>query len=213
MKVTQICENYMGHYIYFTPACYEEVYGEEPEYNSILFEVEDSDVNADLEKIGRNLLKQDGALSVSYTHDIEKQLDDMLRSLNLVIVVLIISAGMLAFVVLYNLNTVNIAERKRELATLKVLGFYNMEVAEYVYRENILLTFFGAVVGAVLGRFLHLFIIETVEVDSAMFGRNINMPSYIYSLILTVTFSMLINGVMYFKLKKIDMVESLKSIE
>ena len=159
------------------------------------------------------LLKQDGALSVSYTHDIEKQLDDMLRSLNLVIVVLIISAGMLAFVVLYNLNTVNIAERKRELATLKVLGFYNMEVAEYVYRENILLTFFGAVVGAVLGRFLHLFIIETVEVDSAMFGRNINMPSYIYSLILTVTFSMLINGVMYFKLKKIDMVESLKSIE
>jgi len=213
VKVTQICENYMGHYIYFTPACYEEVYGEEPEYNSILFEVEDSDVNADLEKIGRNLLKQDGALSVSYTHDIEKQLDDMLRSLNLVIVVLIISAGMLAFVVLYNLNTVNIAERKRELATLKVLGFYNMEVAEYVYRENILLTFFGAVVGAVLGRFLHLFIIETVEVDSAMFGRNINMPSYIYSLILTVTFSMLINGVMYFKLKKIDMVESLKSIE
>ena len=213
VKVTQICENYMGHYIYFTPACYEEVYGEEPEYNSILFEVEDSDVNADLEKIGRNLLKQDGALSVSYTHDIEKQLDDMLRSLNLVIVVLIISAGMLAFVVLYNLNTVNIAERKRELATLKVLGFYNMEVAEYVYRENILLTFLGAVVGAVLGRFLHLFIIETVEVDSAMFGRNINMPSYIYSLILTVTFSMLINGVMYFKLKKIDMVESLKSIE
>lgn len=213
VKVTQICENYMGHYIYFTPACYEEVYGEEPEYNSILFEVEDSDVNADLEKIGRNLLKQDGALSVSYTHDIEKQLDDMLRSLNLVIVVLIISAGMLAFVVLYNLNTVNIAERKRELATLKVLGFYNIEVAEYVYRENILLTFLGAVVGAVLGRFLHLFIIETVEVDSAMFGRNINMPSYIYSLILTVTFSMLINGVMYFKLKKIDMVESLKSIE
>lgn len=213
VKVTQICENYMGHYIYFTPACYEEVYGEEPEYNSILFEVEDSDVNADLEKIGRNLLKQDGALSVSYTHDIEKQLDDMLRSLNLVIVVLIISAGMLAFVVLYNLNTVNIAERKRELATLKVLGLYNMEVAEYVYRENILLTFFWAVVGAVLGRFLHLFIIETVEVDSAMFGRNINMPSYIYSLILTVTFSMLINGVMYFKLKKIDMVESLKSIE
>ena len=213
VKVTQICENYMGHYIYFTPACYEEVYGEEPEYNSILFEVEDSDVNADLEKIGRNLLKQDGALSVSYTHDIEKQLDDMLRSLNLVIVVLIISAGMLAFVVLYNLNTVNIAERKRELATLKVLGFYNMEVAEYVYRENILLTFFGAVVGAVLGRFLHLFIIETVEVDSAMFGRNINMPSYLYSLLLTVAFSMMINGVMYFKLKKIDMVESLKSIE
>ena len=166
-----------------------------------------------MEQVGRNILKKDGALSVSYTHDIEKQLDDMLRSLNLVIVVLIISAGMLAFVVLYNLNTVNIAERKRELATLKVLGFYDMEVAEYVYRENILLTFLGAVVGAVLGKFLHLFIIETVEVDSAMFGRNINLPSFLYSLALTVAFSLMINGVMYFKLRKIDMVESLKSIE
>lgn len=213
VKVAQICENYMGHYIYFTPACYEKAYKEKPEYNSILFVTKESGTDSELEKIGRNILKQDAALSVSYTRDIEKQLDDMLRSLNLVIVVLIISAGMLAFVVLYNLNTVNIAERKRELATLKVLGFYNTEVAEYVYRENILLTFLGAVVGAVLGRFLHLFIIETVEVDSAMFGRNINMPSYLYSLLLTVAFSMMINGVMYFKLKKIDMVESLKSIE
>ena len=213
VRIAAICENYMGHYIYFTPSYYEDVYGEEPEYNSILFKVEDACTNTDMEKIGRNVLKEEGALSVSYTHDIEKQLDDMLRSLNLVIVVLIISAGMLAFVVLYNLNTVNIAERKRELATLKVLGFYNNEVAEYVYRENILLTFLGAVVGAVLGKFLHLFIIETVEVDSAMFGRNINMPSFIYSLVLTVLFSLMINGVMYFKLKKIDMVESLKSIE
>lgn len=213
VKITQICENYMGHYIYFTPGCYENVYGEEPEYNSILFKMADSAADTEMEQVGRNILKKDGALSVSYTHDIEKQLDDMLRSLNLVIVVLIISAGMLAFVVLYNLNTVNIAERKRELATLKVLGFYNMEVAEYVYRENILLTFLGAVVGAVLGKFLHRFIIETVEVDSAMFGRNINLPSFIYSLALTVAFSLMINGVMYFKLKKIDMVESLKSIE
>lgn len=213
VKITQICENYMGHYIYFTPACYENTYGEKPKYNSILFKVADSAGNTEMEKVGRNILKQEGALSVSYTHDIEKQLDDMLRSLNLVIVVLIISAGMLAFVVLYNLNTVNIAERKRELATLKVLGFYNMEVAEYVYRENILLTLLGAIVGVVLGKFLHLFIIETVEVDSAMFGRNINAPSFVYSLILTVVFSLMINGVMYFKLRRIDMVESLKSIE
>lgn len=213
VKIRQICENYMGHYIYFTPACYENAYGEKPEYNSILFKVADSAANTDLEKLGRNILKQEGALNVSYTHDIEKQLDDMLRSLNLVIVVLIISAGMLAFVVLYNLNTVNIAERKRELATLKVLGFYNMEVAEYVYRENVLLTLLGSVVGVVLGKILHLFIIETVEVDSAMFGRNINGPSFVYSLILTMVFSLMINGVMYFKLKRIDMVESLKSIE
>ncbi len=211
--IEHICENYMGHYIYFTPAYYEKVYGEKPEYNSIFFSVKDDCTSKQMEEIGKHVLKLDGALSVSYTHDIEKQLDDMLRSLNLVIVVLIISAGMLAFVVLYNLNTVNIAERKRELATLKVLGFYNGEVAQYVYRENILLTFLGAVVGVVLGKFLHLFIIETVEVDSAMFGRNINLPSFLYSLLLTVGFSMLINGVMYFKLKRIDMVESLKSIE
>lgn len=213
VRIEHICENYMGHYIYLSPAYYEKVYGETPEYNSILFTVNNAGDAARLERIGRRLLKKDGALSVSYTHDIEKQLDDMLGSLNLVIIVLIISAGMLAFVVLYNLNTVNIAERKRELATLKVLGFYNQEVGAYVYRENIILTFIGALVGVGLGRVLHLFIIETVEVDNAMFGRNINLPSYMYSLLLTIVFSMLINGVMYFKLKRIDMVESLKSIE
>ena len=143
----------------------------------------------------------------------EKQLDDMLGSLNLVIVVLIISAGMLAFVVLYNLNTINITERQRELATLKVLGFYDLEVAEYVYRENILLTFIGAGVGVILGKVLHIFVIETVEVDAAMFGRVINMPSYLYSLAFTIAFSMIVNFVMFYKLRKIDMVESLKSVE
>ena len=213
IKISNICENYLGHYIYITPAYYEEIHGKKAEYNSILFSVADSCSLGQMERTGQEILKQNAALSVSYIHDIEKQLDDMLKSLNLVIVVLIISAGMLAFVVLYNLNTVNIAERKRELATLKVLGFYDGEVAGYVYRENILLTFIGAVVGIVLGKFLHLFIIQTVEVDSAMFGRVIHIPSFIYSLLLTVLFSMLINGVMYFKLRKIDMVESLKSIE
>ena len=213
IKIDHICENYMGHYLYLTPSCYEKIYGEQPGYNSILFSVKDSGNAVQMEKTGQRLLAHDGVLSVGYTHDIEKQLDDMLGSLNLVIIVLIISAGMLAFVVLYNLNTVNIAERKRELATLKVLGFYDQEVGAYVYRENIILTFIGALVGVGLGRVLHLFIIETVEVDNAMFGRNINLPSYVYSLLLTVAFSMMINGVMYFKLKKIDMVESLKSIE
>lgn len=213
IKIEHICENYMGHYIYLTPACYEKIYGESPEYNSILFAVKDAEDSGQMEQIGQRLLKEDGVLSVGYTHDIEKQLDDMLGSLNLVIVVLIISAGMLAFVVLYNLNTVNIAERKRELATLKVLGFYDLEVAGHVYRENMILTFIGAVVGSGLGKLLHLFIIETVEVESAMFGRNINPPSFLYSLLFTVAFSVIINGVMYFELKKIDMVESLKSIE
>lgn len=213
VKIAHICENYMGHYIFFTPSYYEKVYGENSEYNSIFFAGQKGDTQEDYNKIGEDILTQDGALSVSYMRDIEKQLDDMLKSLNLVIVVLIISAGMLAFVVLYNLNTVNITERQRELATLKVLGFYDLEVAEHVYRENVLLTFIGAAVGVVLGKFLHAFIIDTVEVDTAMFGRNINYSSYMYSLLFTILFSLIVNGIMYFKLKKIDMVESLKSIE
>lgn len=213
VKIAHICENYMGHYIFFTPSYYEKVYGENSEYNSIFFAGQKGDTQEDYNKIGEDILTQDGALSVSYMRDIEKQLDDMLKSLNLVIVVLIISAGMLAFVVLYNLNTVNITERQRELATLKVLGFYDLEVAEHVYRENVLLTFIGAAVGVVLGKFLHAFIIDTVEVDTAMFGRNINFSSYVYSLLFTILFSLIVNGIMYFKLKKIDMVESLKSIE
>ena len=213
VKIAHICENYMGHYIFFTPSYYEKVYGENPEYNSIFFAGQKGDTQEDYNKIGEDILTQDGALSVSYMRDIEKQLDDMLKSLNLVIIVLIISAGMLAFVVLYNLNTVNITERQRELATLKVLGFYDLEVAEHVYRENVLLTFIGAAVGVVLGKFLHAFIIDTVEVDTAMFGRNINFSSYMYSLLFTILFSLIVNGIMYFKLKKIDMVESLKSIE
>ena len=118
---------------------------------------------------------------------------------------------MLAFVVLYNLNNINITERKRELATLKVLGFYPNEVSAYVYRENIVLTVLGALFGVALGKILHRFII--VEIDTVMFGRNIDMSSFVYSFLLTVAFSMIVNGAMYFKLKKINMVESLKSVE
>lgn len=211
--IQNICENYMGHYLYMTPKYYEKVYGEKPEYNTVLFPVQDSYTRQQMEEAGEKILERDEVLSLSYMKDIEKRLNDMLKSLNLVIIVLIVSAGMLAFVVLYNLNTINIAERKRELATLRVLGFYNPEVAAYVYRENILLTLIGTIVGAGLGKILHLFIIETVEVPAAMFGRIINLPSYIYSFLFTILFSMIVNGVMYFKLRKIDMVESLKSIE
>ena len=211
--IQNICENYMGHYLYMTPKYYEKVYGEKPEYNTVLFSVQDSYTRQQMEEAGEKILARDEVLSLSYMKDIEKRLNDMLKSLNLVIIVLIVSAGMLAFVVLYNLNTINIAERKRELATLRVLGFYNPEVAAYVYRENILLTLIGTIVGAGLGKILHLFIIETVEVPAAMFGRIINLPSYIYSFLFTILFSMIVNGVMYFKLRKINMVESLKSIE
>ena len=159
------------------------------------------------------ILSKDQVLTISYLLDIRDQLDDMLASLNLVIVVLIVSAGMLAFVVLYNLNNINITERQRELATLKVLGFYDGEVASYVYRENILLTIIGSVVGMVLGNLLHRYIILTVEVEEAMFGRQIHWQSYLYSFLFTVAFSLFVNWVMFYKLKKIDMVESLKSVE
>ena len=150
---------------------------------------------------------------MSYTTDLKQQVDDMLESLDIVIVVLIISAGMLAFVVLYNLNNINITERKRELATLKVLGFYNNEVCAYVYRENIILTLIGALFGMVLGKILHQFVIVTVEIESVMFGRNIDVSSFVYGFLLTIAFSCIVNGAMYFKLKKINMVESLKSVE
>ena len=208
VKIEHICENYMGHYIYFTPDYYEEVYGEEPVYNSILYATPEGYTVEEMEAVGKNIIDEDAVLSISYMHDIQEQLDDMLTSLNLVIIVLIVSAGMLAFVVLYNLNNINITERQRELATLKVLGFYDLEVGAYVYRENILLTFIGAIAGCILGKILHLFIIETVEVDSVMFGRVINFSSFVYALLYTIGFSIIVNGVMYFKLKKIDMVES-----
>lgn len=211
--IEHICENYMGHYIYLTPEYYESVFGEAPEFNCIFFIMPENYSKEQIETAGQEIVEQEEVLSISYMHDIEKQLNDILGSLNLVIVVLIVSAGMLAFVVLYNLNTINITERKRELATLKVLGFYDLEVAQYVYRENILLTLIGAMVGAGLGKLLHMFVIQTVEVETAMFGRIINLPSYLYSLLFTIAFSMIVNGVMFFKLRKIDMVESLKSIE
>ena len=198
VKISQICENYMSHYLYMTPAVYKAAYGKEPEYNSIYYRTEGR-TTKEAESVGEAALKLDGALSVSYTTELRQQVDDMLQSLDIVIVVLIISAGMLAFVVLYNLNNINITERKRELATLKVLGFYDKEVTEYVYRENILLTLIGSVFGMLLGKILHRFIIVTVEIDSVMFGRNINTISFVYAFLLTVVFSLFVNWVMYFK--------------
>lgn len=212
VEISAVCENYMSHYLYMTPAYYEKVYGEQPDYNSIFYKTADR-ITEEAERIGEEALTLPGALSVSYTTDLREQVDNMLGALDEVIVVLIISAGMLAFVVLYNLNNINITERQRELATLKVLGFYNGEVAMYVYRENIVLTCLGAIFGIILGKLLHGFIIVTVEIESVMFGRNIDLSSFVYGFLLTLLFSLLVNGAMYFKLKKINMVESLKSVE
>ena len=212
VKVGKICENYIGHYLYMSPEIYQSLYGEEPQYNSVYFQMKKG-YEDQLEILGEDILKGEGALNISYTDSIEDQLDDMLGSLDIVMAVLAISAGLLAFVVLYNLNSINITERRRELATLKVLGFYDNEVSAYVYRENMILTVIGGVAGIILGSILHRFVIVTVEVDSAMFGRSIEMSSYGYSFLITLAFSVFVNLVMYFKLKKIDMVESLKSVE
>ncbi|HIZ81093.1 MAG TPA: FtsX-like permease family protein [Candidatus Mediterraneibacter pullistercoris] len=212
VKISAVCENYMGHYLYMTPEVYQKVYGSTPDYNCIFYKTADR-ITEEAERIGEEALALPGALSISYTTDLREQVDNMLGALDTVIIVLIISAGMLAFVVLYNLNNINITERQRELATLKVLGFYNNEISMYVYRENIVLTFLGALFGIILGKILHQFIIVTVEIESIMFGRNIDLSSFVYGFLLTCLFSLLVNGAMYFKLKKINMVESLKSVE
>ena len=212
VKITAVTENYMGHYVYMTPSCYEKTFEEKPEYSSTVYTMKE-DAESDLETLGNAILKYPAALSISYTSSTAGQVERMLGSLGAVIWVLIISAGMLAFVVLYNLNNINITERQRELATLKVLGFYDGEVSQYVFRENILLSFIGILAGAVFGILLHRYVITTVEVDAVMFGRNIKPISFVYSGIITFGFSMFVNMVMHFKLKKINMVESLKSVE
>ena len=212
VKVAVVTENYMSHYLYMTPLVYEQTFKEKPDYENIVFTVKAEDKDS-LEKVGTEILTCPAALSISYTSSLSAQVDRMLSTLDVVILVLIVSAGMLAFVVLYNLNNINITERQRELATLKVLGFYDGEVSQYVLRENVILTALGIVFGSIFGILLHRYVITTVEVDAVMFGRNIKPMSFVYGGILTSVFSAVVNAVMHFKLKTINMVESLKSVE
>ena len=212
VKISVITENYAGHYVYMTPQIYKETFGEEPVYEDIVFMVKD-EYKDQAEKVGQKIMNSPAVLSISYTASTIEMVNRMLGSLGMVILVLIVSAGMLAFVVLYNLNNINITERQRELATLKVLGFFDIEVSQYVLRENIILTIAGILFGSGFGILLHRFIIVTVEVDAVMFGRNIAPLSFVYCAVITCIFSVVINVFMHKKLKKIDMVESLKSVE
>ncbi len=212
VKVSAITENYLFHYIYMSTAYYEEVFHEEPVYNRINVKT-GSLSSAEKETLGEMFLADAQVQSVIFVADMEKQISNMMDSLDMVVWVLIISAGLLAFIVLYNLNNINILERKRELATLKVLGFYDGEVAEYIFRENTFLTIFGIIAGIGLGVILHQFVIRTSEIDMIMFGRQIKTASYLFSVVITLFFSTFVNWVMYFRLKKIDMIESLKSVE
>ncbi len=210
VTVTAIVENYISHYIYMSRECYETATGETFEPNCMLLNYTlDEDPESTL---AENLLS-DGALAVSLSRSMRSALDDVLGVFSIIIMVLIVSAGLLAFVVLYNLTNINITERIREIATLKVLGFYDREVSMYIFRENIVLTVAGSLIGLVLGWMLAMFVIETTEIDSIMFGRDISVLSYILSAGLTCLFSLAVSLAMHRRLRNVSMTESLKSVE
>lgn len=209
LPISGIVENYIYHYVYMSPSTYKNLFGESPVLNTLLLRSNEGS-NPEFSK---NILKINGVTSVTMNVDTQKQVDSTMDKLMLIVVIMIVSAGLLAFVVLYNLNNINITERKRELATLKVLGFFDDEIEKYVYRENIILTVIGSIIGIILGIVLHMFVMRSVETDTMMFGRYIGWQSFILSILLTAMFSAFVNFLMNFKLKAIDMVESLKSVE
>lgn len=211
VTLTAFFENYPGHYVYMTENTYMELFGEKPVYNALYFSHGLGEEGED--GLAEEILRAEGALTVSFTTAMKKNYTTMLETLSLVIIVIIVAAGALAYVVMYNLTNINITERIREIATLKVLGFYDNEVDAYIFRENILLTLLGAGVGMVLGAFLATFVITTAEVDLVMFGRNIYAKSYILAGLFTMAFSVLVTLVMHKKLKDVDMIEALKSVE
>ena len=212
VRVSGILEMYVNHYVFMSDRYYETITGKTVENNRILGKLAVSSGNAE-NHIGEKYLSKDAVSSLTFfTANIEK-FNHMIESLNIITYVLIISAAALAFVVLYNLTNVNISERIREIATIKVLGFYDLEVGSYVYRENAFLTVIGSIAGIFLGMLLHGYIMKTVEMDAVMFGNEIHWVSYLLSFVLTLVFSAVVNLVMYKKLQKIPMVESLKSIE
>lgn len=210
VRVAGVVENYLSSYIYMTPNIYKALYGETASLNAALIKV---DPSADTNAVAEDLLDINGVTSVSMNATTQAQVNSMLGNLNVIIAVMILAAGLLAFIVLYNLNNINITERRRELATLKVLGFYPGELAAYVYRENVILTLFGTVLGMGLGFVLHWFVMQTVETETVMFGAEMRFTSYLFAILLTIVFAVLVNALMYFRMKKIDMIESLKSVE
>lgn len=213
VKVGAITEHYASHYIYMTESLYNETFGYNPEYNMIYFTNGLSDDKTVQEAFCEKMLKADGVQAVMLNSGASDSFSEMIKMMDLVIIVLIVSAGALAFVVLYNLTNVNITERIREIATLKVLGFYDREVSSYVFRENIILSVLGAGAGLLAGIALCRFIVVTAEIDEVMFGRQIHWGSYVMAFLITVAFSLIVNLIMTRVLKKISMVESLKSVE
>ena len=213
VKVMHIAENYYYHYVYMTPECYQSLFGKDIEYDEIFVVNKDPKDISYENDFSAKYLDNNAVSGITFTRTISDRIESMITSMNIVTYVLVVSAGLLAFIVLYNLNNINISERQRELATLKVLGFYDGEISMYVFRENIMLTVLGTIFGIFFGIWLHRFVILTAELDIMMFGRQIYTKSYIYSILLTIGFSIIVNIVMHWKMKKIDMIESLKSAE
>ncbi len=210
MTITGIAENYADHFLYLSEDYYRAVFGTAPEYNSVILHL--SDV-ARMQQFKEELLANTDVQMVSAVLDVLEQFTGITDNLGYVVALIIISAGLLAFVVQYNLSNINITERTREIATLKVLGFYDGEVSAYIYRENILLTILGTGIGLGLGIALTRFVVSAAEVDSIMFGRHIYWPSFVMAAVLTFAFSFFVNFIMHFRLKRINMVESMKSVD
>jgi putative ABC transport system permease protein len=191
VEVKGITENYTSNFAYISKEFYMEIFNRELKYNEGVGHLVDMTKTVE-DNLSRELLNEDGIVSVSFNSELKEDFDDIIASLGYVVLVMIISAGSLAFVVLYNLTNVNISERVREIATIKVLGFYDNEVAIYIYRENIILTFIGTLIGLVMGIFLHRYIMTTVEMDNIMFGLDLEPLSYVYSILLTLIFSIFV---------------------
>lgn len=212
VRVADIVEMYVGQYVFMQDGYYEQCFGEEAGHNSFIAIVNNEDTEEE-QKLGAEMMDKYDIQSISYFSGIQSSFSDMIGSIDIITVVLIISAALLAFVVLYNLINVNISERVREIATIKVLGFYDSEVAAYVYRENVILSVIGSLAGLLLGIFLHGYIMKIIEMDDIVFPRIIFWYSYLISMAITIVFGLLVNLAMYKKLRKIPMVESLKSVE
>ncbi|MGG4103740.1 FtsX-like permease family protein [Paenibacillus lautus] len=214
IRVAGITENYAMHYVYMTPLYYEEIFDGTPEVNSQLLTYDNNNHDPEWEdQLGETLTASQRVAMVSFTSGVSNAFSDTMDSMNVVVVVLIVSAAALAFVVLYNLTNINVSERIRELSTIKVLGFYDKEVTMYIYRENMILTVLGIIAGSLGGVFLHRFVLLTAEVDAMMFSPAIHGISYGYAALLTLLFSAIVMASMHYKLKRIDMIEALKSVE
>ena len=211
IKIDKVAENYVKHFIYMSKEYYEKVFGKEPIYNTQLLNI-DKD-NADEDEISSKLLECENVINVTLTSKMQKTMEESTANMNLVMIVIIVSAGCLAFVVLYNLNNINVSERIRELSTIKVLGFFDDEVTMYILRENVILTLLGTITGSVLGKMLHAFIIYTSETDTMMMYPNVSITSYIISAGITILFSIIVMVIMHIKLKNVDMIDALKSNE